>query len=337
MKKASFLILGFILIFLSSFAQEESIDSLLKKINELEISKQYDSCLKLLSPYIITYNKNWFKISKQVIYLNEKLYKAQCNLNIFRKGHELGYFYLIHPALPKFKPYKAFPEFDTIARTDMLLREEALNKSKTIYELEMPKNYSAAKDYPLCFIFHGGGSSLKKVKQHWHSAKLDSAYIKIYLQSYRHYDSETYGWRSGDKRADDDIRAIFGELIEKYRVNTSNVIVAGISAGGTYAVDIAIRQVIPVSAFIAFCPGIPDEMDMDKFQGRKITSLKGYIVGGEHDYYLPKQRQLTELFDKEGLLYRHIIIKNMGHHYPDNESNYLNNAIVFLTRPSHGK
>lgn len=311
-------------------AQNSSVDSLLKEINRLEKTEKFDTCLTLLQPYIKKYDENWFQISKEVIYLNEKTDKFDENLEIFKQGHKLGYFYLIHPAIPKYKPYKKLDSFNTISKIDLKLREEALKNANTIYEIQLPANYSQAEKYPLCFIFHGGGSTLKRVKKHWHSDKLDSSFIKVYLQSFRHYDSETFGWRSGEKRTDDDIQRIYNELKNKYNIDTANTIVCGISAGGTCAIDLAVRQVIPVKGFITFCSGISESITLD-FVKKQSGKLKGFIVGGENDYYLPKQKQMTEIFDNTNFAHKHIIVKDMGHQYPDNENDYINEALKFIT------
>ena len=323
------LVFVFITFSLSVFSQGNSVDLLLNEINQFEKDQQYDTCIALLVPLLKVYDENWFKISKELIYLNEKTGNTENNLQIFTKGHELGYFYFIHPALPKFKPYKAFAKFDTIVKTDIKLRENVIKKAETIYETQLPINYSETKIYPLCIIFHGGGSNLNSVKKHWHSDKLDSGYIKVYVQSFRHYDSETFGWRSGEKRTDEDIQKIYNELNTKYKIDTTNIIVCGISAGGTCAIDLSVRQVIPVKGFITFCSGISANITLD-FVKKQSGKLKGFIVGGENDYYLPKQKQMTEIFDNTNFAYKHIIVKDIGHQYPDNENDYINEALKFF-------
>ena len=325
-------LLLFISILISNwcFSQNIQFDSLMIKCNKLEKDENYELAKKLIANNIKYYPNNWFVLSKEQIYINEKLLMFEDNLSIFKEGHTKGYFYLIHSALPKYKEYKNLHGFDSIAKVDQLLRNETMVVSQTIYEVELPDNFTQQKPYPLCFIFHGGGSCLERVKEHWHSSTLNSNYIKVYLQSYRHYDSNTFGWRSGDSISDEDIKEILIELQSKYSIDNAKILVAGISAGGTYAIDVALRQVIPVNGFVTFCSGIPSNITADLLKSISKLEISGFLVGGDNDYYLPKQKQLAEILSLAGNRNKHLIVSNMGHQYPDNEDYYINLALNFI-------
>ena len=106
------------------------------------------------------------------------------------------------------------------------------------------------------------------------------------------------------------------------------LIVAGISAGGTFAIDLAIRQIIPVTGFMVFCPGIPtilsESFNLD------MPGVRGYMLGGEEDHYLSRQKKMEEIFDREGLSCRHEILEGMGHQYPPEESRWIEEALYFV-------
>jgi poly(3-hydroxybutyrate) depolymerase len=220
--------------------------------------------------------------------------------------------------------------FDEIAKSDSDLRAKAIEQSTTLYELEIPKKYKINNDYLVIFIFHGGGSNLQKVMNHWSSKMLDKNFIKVYLQSYRCYDSGTFGWKSGDERADSDILKIYKEVSGSYRIDSTRIYVAGISAGATYAIDMAFRKVIPVSGIIAFCPGLPQDLVAESLEEYKPSHMKAYIVSGENDYYQGTQRQMTEIFDLVGFEYKHLVIDDMGHQYPKNENFYIDQGIKYI-------
>jgi predicted esterase len=311
-----------------------TFNQLLDSLNQLEQDSLYKKAQALLNLNEKCFQDKWFELSKEKIYLNEKLGNFHENFSVFTSGHEKGYFYLIHPNLPKYKPYLELAGFDSIAKIDLQLRREAITNSKTLFEVELPLNYNSENDYPLILIFHGGGSNFSKVKKHWNSEKLTNEFIKIYLQSYRHYDSDTYGWSSGDARTYSDIIAILNELKPKYPIDTSRIIVAGISAGGTCAIDLAINQIIPITGFLTFCPGIPKAYTDDFIIPTPELNIAGYIVGGEDDYYLSKQLQLVELLIKATIKNKHTTIPGMGHQYPLNEEKYITEGIEFLLQNS---
>ena len=92
--------------------------------------------------------KDWFTQSREQIRLNEKdsLYKA--NLSLFRQGHQKGYFYFLHPALPQFEPYLDFPEFEKLVEEDRLLYEAAMETSLTRYQVKLPNRIDVSENYP---------------------------------------------------------------------------------------------------------------------------------------------------------------------------------------------
>lgn len=311
--------------------KELQYKELIKDINELASASRFEEAIQLINSYKDIYYSQWFELSKEEIYLNTKCGKPAENIPIFREAHKKGYFYLIHPNLPQYQSYTHNDAFDSIVNADQQLREQALKNSRTLYEVVLPKNYSPSVKYPLFIILHGGGSNFEKTKKHWSSSKLKSKFIKVYLQSYRHYDSKTYGWRSGDKRADQDLIQIYQQLLSKYAVDTTQTILAGISAGATYAVDVAVRRVLPTSGIILICPGIPkffeNHSNLLSFQ----QTLKAYVVSGEKDYSFEKQCQLIKIFDSIGIAYQHIIIEDMGHQFPVDERKHIKHGIKFIS------
>ncbi|MEJ2635870.1 MAG: hypothetical protein P8184_11335 [Calditrichia bacterium] len=99
-----------------------------------------------------------------------------------------------------------------------------------------------------------------------------------------------------------------------------------ISCGAT-AVHIAVSRVIPVSGLILFCPGIPLNLRAEKMSG---SPFRVYMLGGEADYYLPKQKQLAAIFMQTGVPFIHRIIPGMEHGFPEDYEQALREAIKFV-------
>ena len=309
-------------------AQEILLQEFYQQILALEEKGDYEQALDLLKEKRSNFPGQGFKLLKEEVYVQEKLDRFSDNLALFNEGHQKGYFFFLHPSLPAFKPYLELEGFDSISAHDMELRSAAISRSEIIYKLAFPANYSWKSSLPLCFIFHGGGSNLVKVQEHWQSASLNSEFIKVYVQSYLHYDSESYGWRSGDERAFRELREIYSHILQEYPLDSSELYVAGISAGGTFAIDLAIRQILPVSGFITFCPGMPTILSEGQIS--TLPGVRGFMLGGEDDHYLPRQKEMAELFALSNLSYWHAIVEGMGHHYPVDESNWIEKALQYL-------
>jgi len=332
--KKIFLVI-FTLLFLnlaSGLAQDKtaSYDDFKAKVNKLEKMKKYDEAIKFTQKAWEQFPDRMFELIKELEYLYNKTGQYEKNLNLWRNGHEQGFFFLLNKRMKKFAPYLQFFQFDSLVLKDTALREAAIAKAKTIYRIVKPVNFDPDRKYPLALIFHGGGSNLERVQKHWHSTQLDSFFIKVYLQSYRYYDSRTYGWRSGDKRAYSEIKTIYNRIRKQVEIDTMNILLAGISAGGTFALDLISHKIIPATLFIGFCSGMPQYFNESVAQKLKLNNTKIFIVGGEKDYYLPKQKQLMEIFNKIQMDAKHIIVEKMGHQYPVNEGYYINQAIKYF-------
>jgi len=310
--------------------QPLSFDNFIAQLNNLEKEKNFTEAQSYLLKHESTFPDYWFLLSKEKIYLNEKLMKHEENLDIYKQGHIKGFFYFLHPAIPRYKPYLEFSGFDDLVKTDRKLHEKALEHSSTLYKIDLPSGFSPKKSYPLFIIFHGGNSNFQRVGKHWNAELIDDHYIKLYLQSYRCFDSGSFTWRAGDPRSDRDIIRIFKEICLSYPVDTSNIIVSGMSAGATYAIGMSLRGIIPVSGIIAFCPGLPGEIASNAGQDNFRSDIRAYLLGGENDYYREHQEKLCRVFDQAGLDFLYVIEDEMSHQYPENEANYISEGIHFI-------
>lgn len=329
MKFKAVIIIVVCLASVNVFSQNITIDSLLIKINKLENDNLFIEAKNLINSNINN-DDNWFELSKELIYVNEKLGLHEENLKIFKEANQKGYFYFIHPAMPKYKPYKQFEKFTLISQEDLKLLNESNKKSETIYEIQLPDNFDDTKNYPLIFLLHGGGKNINDVKKHWQVDELNQKFVKVYIQSFRHFDSKTYSWGLVNERLIKDFKNIYHEIRTNYKIDTTSVFMGSISAGANAVIEIALRAVIPVKGCVVYCPGIPGFLMKKEIQLIKNHDLKVFIVAGESDHFLSKQKILTELFDSLSLDYKYTIVRDMGHQYPDNEDKYVQEGLKFI-------
>lgn len=328
-KSLSVLLVSSALLITNAFSQVSVLDSVNQSIDSLcNIGKCREAIMQL-NALMECNDEYWFSLSKKLIAINESVEDFESNLHIFKEAHKRGYFYFIHKQIPRFAPYLNLPGFDSISTNDLLLREKANDLSTTIFEVQLPNNCNLSNRYPLIFILHGGGKSLAEVKNHWNSNSLSSGFIKVYLQSYRHFDSNSFGWGSLDERLDNDIRRIYQEIIGEYNVDTSMILFGGISAGATAAIDLSLRKVIPAKGFIAYCPDIPSFLNKSP-ELLTNNNIRGYINSGEKDRFINKQYRLTSLFDSLGVDYKFVVEPSRGHEYPRNENFAIIEGLRFI-------
>lgn len=337
MKKiAQAIIMSFILIFatpvvLAQTEQYDSYDRVQKAVNELEQAKKYEEAIALMKSVEGKFLGYEYEIIREFAYLYLKTEQYEKCLDAWQEGHKKGFFFLIHPNLPQYKPLKDLVRFNDLAAEDDRLRREALTRSETVFESELPTGYDESKKYPLLIILHGGGSNIAQARKHWHSPVMKKEYIVVFIQSYLHYGMKDFGWRKEDPRAREDIKNIYRELIHQYSVDTSKVIIGGISAGGSAAMDISLNQIIPTRGIIGVCPAIPgDRFTTEQIKKASRVRIRAYLITGENDPGREGQEKTVELFESEKLQNKFIVISGMGHEYPDDFSRQINSALTFL-------
>lgn len=308
-----------------------SYEDFYNAVLELEKQECYYTALVLVEENWQNYPEQEFELMKELEYLYRKTEQYEKSLDLFELGHEKGYFFLLHPNLPKCAPYVEYARFNDIVDQDTKLRATAIDSAEMIFEIVLPENYDKTKIYPLFFILHGGGSSLKKAKEHWIiPSEIKTKFIIAYVQSYIYYDSNTFGWRSYDERAREDVSRIYDEITSEFPLDTSAVYIGGMSAGGTAAMDFAINQIIPIKRVFGVCPGIPQEFDAERVEKAKLSDLKVMMVAGENDHYIPRQEEMITVLQEQNIPYTYIIIPGMGHDIPDDLSERWIEAIQFF-------
>ena len=306
-------------------------DAFYNAVLKLEKEDQYDSALVIVEDNWHTYPDHEFELMKELEYLYRKTEQYEKSLDLFKSGHNKGYFFLLHPNLPKYAPYVEYEGFVDLVETDTELRTAAIDSAETIYEIVLPQNYYYNKDYPLFFILHGGGSSLQKAKERWVIPdEIKTDYIIAFVQSYLYYDSNTFGWRSYDERTREDISRIYDEITSRYQIDTATVYIGGMSAGGTAAMDFAINHIIPIKGVFGVCPGKPQEFDEEKVAEVNKFGLKIMMVAGEDDQYRTRQEEMERIFIKQNIPYKYIIIPGMGHDIPDDLCERWIEAVQFF-------
>ena len=309
---------------------DDAFDQFEDSLSNLIDSAQYDQALAYLQENTSKFTQYDFEFSdyEAQIYLNQKEYKQA--YQIWSTGHQKGFFYLLHPALSSYSEIKDDTAFLALSQKDLALRQSANDSSLTIYEVALPENYSSTSSYPLLLVLHGGRRTIEQSKNKWQADWLKNNFITVYLQSYRHYNYNKYGWASGDLRSRDEIAAIYNELLATYNIDRTKILVGGISAGGSMALDLALNNIIPINGLIGICPGKPTTFADTLVEQSKARGLKIFFVSGETDFYKEAQLQMTAVFDTKDLMYEHYIVEGLGHDYPENFPQWLERSCVFL-------
>lgn len=301
-----------------------------EQINRLEEQKRFEEALLLTKSMLNILPECHFELIRESVYIHQKMGQQDKIFASWAQGHELGFFFLLDSRLPQYSQYAGSEKFSELEVKDRELRATALELSRTIYEVREPNGFSPETAYPLLIVLHGGGSNLERVKEEWQSEILQSNFLTVFPRSYLHYDTRNYGWRSGDERLRNDLKLIYEEIRNDYRIQSAYVIIAGISAGGSMALDLALNQIFPITGFLVICPGKPTGFSSEAVRKAAQNNLKGVMIVGENDFYLEQQKEMVQIFLQEDLTCQFLVIRDLGHGYPEDFELYLTNAWQYL-------
>ncbi len=309
-----------------------TFDDIQEEVNRLEENQQYDSALSLMNGLFEKFPENEYEIIRELAYLNIQTKQYDKCRDLWQRGHDRGMFFGLFGHIPYFKPFKEMAWFDTLSKKDMEMRSQALENSRTFYEIVTPLNYDKNKSYPLLLVLHGGGSSIQRAKKHWHSSVADQDFIVAYIQSYMHYGLKEFGWAQKDPRAREEVKTCYDKIVAAYPVDTARVVIGGISAGGSAGMDLAINQIIPANGFLGICPALGEnEFSADEIATALAAGLKICIITGEEDYSLEGQRATVQQINNAGVRNVFIVVPGMGHEYPEDMSLKMDQALPFLS------
>ena len=275
-----------------------------------------------------------FEITLEMAAAYAQLGQCEKSMEIWQAGHRKGLFYGLLPQIDWLKPFAKFPQFQSILDRDKELREQADRTGAMRYEAVLPAGYSASRKYPLFIVLHAGGDSIDGAKDYWRSAALSRDYLAVFLESGRHRSSKTYTWPSRDPEIRAGVRKLYDEIVAKYPVDTSRVLVGGMSAGGMMSLDVVFHDVIPVTGFVVNCPVVPPDFEPAMAERLQQRGVRGVVITGEQDWGLPRQKEMIEAFTKARVPHLLVVVPGMGHDVPDDFPSRLDAALAELAKPA---
>ncbi len=210
------------------------------------------------------------------------------------------------------------------------LSAQQLVKGET-YDIRLPAGYDSTAAYPLLIVLHGAYGNKEELQPYFIPDLYANRYVCLFAQS-SEKSRGGYNWWNRIPDGRKVIRRAFEEICTAYPIDTGRVIIAGFSAGGTMAIDIALQDVLPVLGFIALCPGMPREFDSLLVDRMARRGTKGVILAGRGDYFRPYQLDMVDAFKSVGFEHQFTVIPNLGHEIPANFSNVLDAALQHVDR-----
>jgi len=126
------------------------------------------------------------------------------------------------------------------------------------------------------------------------------------------------------------IKQGYDEIVSKYSVDTTHVILGGPSAGGYRSLLLGLNNTIPASGLLLSFAVYPYDTDSTVFIKSAERGLRIALLCGENDWAIQQQKKLGYHLDKYGIVNRFVVFPEEGHGFPENWPYYLDTSLEFL-------
>ncbi|MCK4260974.1 MAG: hypothetical protein KAX49_18510 [Halanaerobiales bacterium] len=222
--------------------------------------------------------------------------------------------------------------FLKLKEKNLMLLNQAQKQAKLEYEVHLPEGYNEKKKYPLFLALHGNGGNIKEFSDYWKPNRFtERGFIFAYVQSSQIWWHNGYGWTKNLSIARKDIQHCYDLISQQYLIDSEYTLIGGFSGGAIASLDITMANVFPVNGFVLLCPGLnPESFTKEKVVYAALRGVKGVLMEGELLAPVQSQEEMISLFREVGLQYKYIINKGIGHWFPDNLSEELENGLRFI-------
>ncbi|MCX6163046.1 MAG: hypothetical protein NTV87_17135 [Ignavibacteriae bacterium] len=225
------------------------------------------------------------------------------------------------------KEFKNNEKFISLLNRNIQMVKEANVNSTAEYYIQKPYNYKEGIIYPLIMVFHGGIGNIQDMQNFWNSDKLQKEYIIAFVQGREIKCSYN---RFFGSNGISEMKRIYKKITDDYLIDTAKVILSGPSAGGMFSIDLAINKHIPAQGLILAFPVKPENFNADKILNSGLKGLRISMICGENDWAIKSQKEMSVIFDKLGVQNRLLIFPDLGHEFPKDFSNQIDNSIDYI-------
>ncbi|HEV2120988.1 MAG TPA: hypothetical protein VGS11_12900 [Candidatus Bathyarchaeia archaeon] len=243
---------------------------------------------------------------------------------------------------PDLESLQGRPEFKAIVAESQRLKQRALLAAKPGVIVLTPRNFSLEQRHPLLIgltprVGHPGDFA-----EHWVSVR-NRGFLVAVPHSSQPFSSEEYCW-DDPERSERDVVWAYKQIHNKYNIDPAKVILAGFSQGAALAIYLTLNRTFPCRGFIAVAASDwvapeskpanqrehPSEIFSSFTRTKNVSGLKGVIIMGDRDPFLPKIKKLLEGMVERGLNCKIDVVQNLGHEFPTDFERRLESSTNFL-------
>ena len=334
--KKYLIVSGFLLFIFATKSVGQSQNNIFKSYEEMHKvvvsnfrENKFDEAINILNKHLDVFPEKLVANTYNMALCYGELEQYNESVNILMKGIEGNVWYDKWVFEGEFwKPYKELEAFQNFLKNNDSKRLEAQKNSKPDMLIVKPKDYDQNKEYPVFFALHGGGGTMEGFKELWKSEVLQNEFIVVYLQSSQLISMDGYTWDDMEI-VNTEITQAYNRVANEFLTDTNEIIIGGFSAGGRASLSTVIKSNIPFAGLIVLSPPMPEGFSKEGVENMKIKNIRGTIISNSKDPRYQDQRYMSELFNEVGMQYQFIETPAIGHWFPENLDELIDQSILF--------
>jgi predicted esterase len=140
-----------------------------------------------------------------------------------------------------------------------------------------------------------------------------------------------FRWLGDYQIAKRDILACYHQVTTQYAVDPANILLGSYSGGAIMSLEIALADVLPAKGVIGLCPELrPESFTQENVERAAQRGMKGVFMEGEIMWPMPEEQAMLDLFQAVGFPYQFHVNPGIGHVFPRDFREKLDQAINFV-------
>ncbi|MGM0437787.1 MAG: alpha/beta hydrolase [Bacillota bacterium] len=303
---------------------------LTEEVFSLYSQEKYNQALEVVRKAKSEYPKKLHKTSHWSACLYNKLNRHREAIDELKNTFNKGFWWA--PKLltedPDLKPLNDKKEFKELVSKCKKLRDERQSNAKPklkVLSPEKKKNINC----PLIIILHGRNGNIKEFSKYWDIPNLRDDYLLAFLQSSQVFGMNSYCW-DDIELAKKEVKEQYNNIVQNYKVDTNNIIIAGASQGGRLAIQLALERNI-FCGFIGVIPAISEvDKHIESMNNSVKSNMKSVMITGDNDRYYPKVKQLYKRMNELDYPIKLITEKGMGHYISEKFPKHIKSALKLI-------
>src|SRR5712692_1640691 len=240
------------------------------------------------------------------------------------------------------EPLHSRSEFKAIVAESQRLKQRSLLSAKPGVMLLTPRTFSPKERQSLIIALTPRVGHPGEFAENWKGAR-NQGFLLAVPHSSQPISSEEYCW-DDPERSEHDVAWAYKQVRDKYNIDPAKVIVAGFSQGAALAIYLTLNRTFPCRGFIAVAASDwvapeskpanqrehPSEAFASFIRTKQVSGLKGVIIMGDKDPFLPKIKKVFEGMVERGFDCKFDVVQDLGHEFPVDFEMLLESASNFL-------